>query len=667
MDDNAQGSQDGQYDEDLDEFDLEDLAIIAAGNEELREKQRLSRLLEEATNTEKRSKVLIKDTHHAAVRIRLSQQYKTGQIPIKRWMQFWASRADKVAQVEIDNLMSVLRQSGIGDGLETLPVEGRSLLRVSEALAIKAGVTFPEVRYLSAAKGQYSYYGLQNGLLGKSIGNYHHDLAAFLEIVAAECPAMLGLYTTGAVSKPSDMDTSILGAFWHKTIGQERQQQQQQDEEQLQSLSAAAPAGEVSITAPTGQGGEGMTNDTSEVPEFCFRCFKCSDDGSPIPHFFFHFFNDGIQVFNNSVKKSMVVMMARVHSISPCFHQSKDDNLRILAPNLYPFIISVFHGHTGGEPANVEEWMQDFIAELMRLDGRGTDEEGLQKARLHQPYKKSPSTLEKARKVTAEIHMVIADGPARQVTKQCKGVMAYCHCEWCTQHGGIGKILIRRQRELQELQKQNIGAAAEASGITAIRRRGQKRSLPSAASNDEPSPKRLKVSMMGLSCKPRQQQPLQKKKLMKPRRKCNRGPTQLNVAAIGAKDRRRSTGSTWNRRRRRMPPLPRPHKFKELQNQHCHPNNHVRLAVKKSLKRALHISALSAATAAKRTNSHSPSPQDEPSHTNQAIPARNTISSKGTASSSSSNHEAERHSSDGMNNLFTYVSHHQCLTKTLHI
>jgi hypothetical protein len=419
-------------DADHDSLDDEERAMVEQAQELLRVRNRLQNLLKEASETEKRRKVLIKDTHNAAVRVKLAETYGgEDKIPLKKWLQFWSSRADKLAQVEVDNLMSVLRQSGIADD-EKLPVEGRSLLRVSQKMANEAGVKFPEVRYLDSAKGYYSFYGLENGLLGKSIGNYHHDLAAFLEIVAAERPTMFGLYATGAVSKPSNI--SILGRFWKIC----RQDDDDEDAE-------------------------------------CFRCFKCTEDGTPIPHFFFHFFNDGVQVFQNSVKKSMVVMMGRVHSISPCFHHSKDDSLRILTPNLYPFLISIFHGYKGGEPLDVTEWMQDFIAELMKLDGRLSQEVGLQKAIMHQPDKQSPVTGTQERKITASIHYVIADGPARQQTKQCKGVMGYCHCEWCTQHGTKGIVLRRKHLQQEEelrRQQEEDGDALERG------QRGEKRPLP---------------------------------------------------------------------------------------------------------------------------------------------------------------------------------------------
>jgi hypothetical protein len=438
MQESQQPPADDDGTDDDEDLDSEERAIMAEGLELLQARGRLQNKLKEASETEKRRKVLIKDTHHAAVRVKLTQFYGDGKIPLKRWLQFWSSRADKLAQVEVDNLMSVLRQSGLADE-EKLPVEGRSLLRVSKPMAKGAGVKIPEVRYLDSAKGHYSYYGLENGLLAKSIGNYHHDLAAFLEIVAAERPTMFGLYATGSVSKPSDM--SILGRFW-KVHQEEREQQQGQD-----------------------------NPDDDE----CFRCFKCTEDGTPIPHFFFHFFNDGVQVFQNSVKKSMVVMMGRVHSISPCFHHSKDDSLRILTPNLYPFLISVFHGYKGGEPLDVTEWMQDFIAELMKLDARLSPEVGLQKAIMHQPDKQSPVTGTQERKITASIHYVIADGPARQQTKQCKGVSGYCHCEWCTQHGTKGLVLGRKHKQQEEeLRRQQ----EEDEDALERGQRGEKRPLP---------------------------------------------------------------------------------------------------------------------------------------------------------------------------------------------
>jgi hypothetical protein len=610
----ARGSCDDEAQRHVLEEDLntEELEILDMGNEQLRQKQRFDELLQQAMETEKRSKVLIKDTHHAAVREKLKKQYKDGKIPIKRWLRFWSSRADKLAQIEVTNLMSVLRQSGIA-GLEDLPVEGRSLLRVFPPLAKKAGVTFPEILYLNSAKGHYSYYGLETGLLGKSIGNYHHDLAAFLEIVAAECPAMFGLYNTGSVLKPANMDTSILGAFWHKTITRERQQQlqhQDNDHHQQQVVpaagSSAAAAAGASMLMASATGDQTAADGMNQIPqECCFRCFKCTDvDGTPIPHFFFDFFNDGIQVFNNSVKKSMVVMMARLHSISPCFHHRTDDSLRILAPNLYPFVISVFHGFKGGDPADSKEWMQDFIADLMRLDGRNTAEEGLQKAKIHQPRNTSPATL-KERKMTAEIRIVIADGPGRQKTKECRGCMAYCHCEWCTQAGTIGKIFIRKQKEelerqrrlqVEELERQRLLAqithvhvlgeegnheppmpqnVAANRRHPVINRRGQKRPLPTPAADGNSKQRKRARRLLG--------------------RGRGKEPTQLNVVKEPHRKKalRQKQFKTF---RKRNPPIQHP-KIKELWKQHYRPNANTSslqiaaAAVQKSVKRALQISA----------------------------------------------------------------------------
>jgi hypothetical protein len=79
------------------------------------------------------------------------------------------------------------------------------------------------------------------------------------------------------------------------------------------------------------------------------------------------------------------------------------------------------------------------------------------------------------RKITASIHYVIADGPARQQTKQCKGVSGYCHCEWCTQHGTKGLVLGRKHKQQEEeLRRQQ----EEDEDALERGQRGEKRPLP---------------------------------------------------------------------------------------------------------------------------------------------------------------------------------------------
>jgi hypothetical protein len=415
-------------------------------------------LLLEAGEAEKRNRILICDAHNAAVHEKLGFLHGgPDKIPFKRKLQFWSSRADKLAQTELGNLLSVCRQSGL-ESMSDLPIEGRSLLRVSEAMAKKAGVEMPSVKFLEKADGMYSYYGLEEGLIGKSIGNYHHDLAAWLENVALQCPKMYGLYHCGAVTMPKNNSTekTILGPFWHS----------QHDVQGSQE------------------------NDSAR-----FLCHECNQQsGIPIPHFFFHYFSDGVQVFENSSRQnSMEAMLGRVHAVAPCRHNMSDEEVITPATSMLPFLISVFHGSNSGKPQDVGEWMQDFIQDLNRLDQRRDVQ--------------ACSAAKDQRSVTAQLTMVIADGPARQMLKQCKGVSGYYHCEWCTQKGDIGTVIIAKERkekekqqaaELERIEKEKqLQAAAQLAEETAAavaaaykkraKKKTKKRRRPSSSDHDESS------------------------------------------------------------------------------------------------------------------------------------------------------------------------------------
>ncbi|KAK6178907.1 hypothetical protein SNE40_011389 [Patella caerulea] len=89
---------------------------------------------------------------------------------------------------------------------------------------------------------------------------------------------------------------------------------------------------------------------------------------------------------------------------------------RVVAPKILPpFIVGIYSGTQ--KPADINEYLGDFISDMKRIEQHGVYLQGISKT------------------VNVRIACFICDAPARAFIKQIKGHTAYFSCERCVQRG----------------------------------------------------------------------------------------------------------------------------------------------------------------------------------------------------------------------------------------